>query len=34
MDEEPYSPMFYFALLVGLIGLVGFILTAAVYGGF
>ena len=33
MDDEPYSPMFYMMLLVGIVGIVGFFLVAAVFGG-
>lgn len=33
MDDEPYSPFFYMMLLVGSVGIVGFFLVAAVFGG-
>lgn len=33
MDEQPYSPLFYMMLLVGIIGIVGFFLVGAVFGG-
>lgn len=32
MDEQPYSPLFHMMLLVGIIGIIGFFLTAAVFG--
>lgn len=28
MDEEGYSPIFYVALVVGIIGVIGFIIVA------
>jgi hypothetical protein len=33
MDEQPYSPIFYVMLLLGIIGLVGFFMVAAGAGG-
>lgn len=32
MDEQPYSPLFYMMLLVGIVGIVGFFLVGAVFG--
>lgn len=32
-DNEGYSPMFYIMLLVGIVGVLGFVLVAAGAGG-
>lgn len=32
MNDQEYSPMFYFMLLVGIIGIIGFLLVGGVFG--
>lgn len=29
MDDQPYSPLFYWMLLLGIIGVVGFLIVGA-----
>jgi hypothetical protein len=33
MDDQGYSPMFYVMLIVGIIGLLGFVIVAGGAGG-
>jgi hypothetical protein len=33
MDDQGYSPMFYVMLIVGIIGLLGFVMVAGGAGG-
>ena len=29
MEEQPYSPLFYIALILGIVGVVGFLIVGA-----